>query len=176
MAPAEVGGEKQQERVKFSRGRRLRIAPGALRPRNDRLQKMRWQRGTWAPPYKGLCDIAGGQGRPPLRCCVTKKCVGEGALPLPRAGKSAKRRRWRMKRAGFEEVPRLADTTVAGNRLAQRWAREPRPYGALHGVRGAVDVKKLGGFLVIFNHLKILLLFCNFCVAFLIDLCYTKLR
>ena len=99
-----------------------------------------------------------------------------GALPLPRAGKSAKRRRWRMQRAGFEEVPRLADTTVAGNRLARRWAREPRPYGALHGVRRVVDVKKLGGFLVIFNHLKILLLFCNFCVAFLIDLCYTKLR
>ena len=81
MAPAEVGGEKQQERVKFQ-GRRLQIAPGALRPRNDRLQEMRW----------------------------------------------------------------------------------------------VVDVKKLGGFLVIFNHLKILLLFCNFCVAFLIDLCYTKLR
>ena len=99
-----------------------------------------------------------------------------GALPLPRAGKSAKRRRWRMQRAGFEEVPRLTDTTVAGNRLARRWAREPRPYGALHGVRWVVDVKKLGGFLVIFNHLKILLLFCNFCVAFLIDLCYTKLR
>ena len=99
-----------------------------------------------------------------------------GALPLPRAGKSAKHRRWRMQRAGFEEVPRLADTTVAGNRLARRWAREPRPCGALHGVRRVVDVKKLGGFLVIFNHLKILLLFCNFCVAFLIDLCYTKLR
>ena len=82
MAPGEVGGEKQQERVKFFRGRRLQIAPGALRPRNDRLQEM----------------------------------------------------------------------------------------------RRVVDVKKLGGFLVIFNHLKILLLFCNFCVAFLIDLCYTKLR
>ena len=55
-----------------------------------------------------------------------------GALPLPRAGKSAKRRRWRMQRAGFEEVPRLADTTVAGNRLARRWAREPRPYGSVY--------------------------------------------
>ena len=51
-----------------------------------------------------------------------------GALPLPRAGKSAKRCQWQMKRAGFEEVPRLADTTVTGNRLARRWAREPRPY------------------------------------------------
>ena len=46
----------------------------------------------------------------------------------PRAGKSPKRRRWRKKRGDFEEVPRLAATTVAGNRLAQRWAREPRPY------------------------------------------------
>ena len=46
----------------------------------------------------------------------------------PRAGKSAKRRQWRMKRAGFEEVPRLAGTTVPVSRLARRWAREPRPY------------------------------------------------
>ena len=38
------------------------------------------------------------------------------------SGKSAKRRRWRKKRAGFEEVPRLATTTVDGNRLARRWA------------------------------------------------------
>ena len=46
----------------------------------------------------------------------------------PREGKSAKRRQWRMKQAGFEEVPRLAGTTVPANRSAQRWAREPRPY------------------------------------------------
>ena len=38
------------------------------------------------------------------------------------SGKSAKRRRWRKKRADFEEVPRLAATTVDGNRLARRWA------------------------------------------------------
>ena len=36
------------------------------------------------------------------------------------AGKSAKRRRWRKKRVDFEEVPRLAGTTVPGNRLARR--------------------------------------------------------
>ena len=53
-----------------------------------------------------------------------------GALPLPRAGKSPKRCRWQKKRGGFEEVPRLADTTVAVSRLARRWAREPRPYGS----------------------------------------------
>ena len=38
------------------------------------------------------------------------------------SGKSAKRRQWWKKRADFEEVPRLAATTVAGNRLARRWA------------------------------------------------------
>ena len=38
----------------------------------------------------------------------------------PRAGKSAKRRQWRMKQAGFEEVPRLAGTTVPVNRSAQQ--------------------------------------------------------
>ncbi len=39
------------------------------------------RRGTWALPYKGFRNIAGGQGRPPLRCCVTKKSVGEGLCP-----------------------------------------------------------------------------------------------
>ena len=65
-----------------------------------------------------------------------------GALPLPRAGKSAKRCRWQRKRAGFEEVPRLAATTVAGNRLARRWAREPRPYERV--TRGAVRRDDVG--------------------------------
>ena len=44
------------------------------------------------------------------------------------SGKSAKRCQWRMKRADFEEVPRLAATKVAGNRLARRWATAD-PYG-----------------------------------------------
>ena len=65
-----------------------------------------------------------------------------GALPLPRAGKSAKRCQWQMKRAGFEEVPRLADTTVTGNRLARRWAREPRPYESV--TRGARKTGRCG--------------------------------
>ena len=75
-----------------------------------------------------------------------KGCVGEGLCPSRRAGKSAKRRRWRMQRAGFEEVPRLADTTVAGNRLARRWAREPRPYGEV--AKGAVKESPSHGFAV----------------------------
>ena len=29
-------------------------------------------------PTRAFARIAGGQGRPPLRCCVTKKSVGEG--------------------------------------------------------------------------------------------------
>ena len=44
------------------------------------------------------------------------------------SGKSAKRRQWRKKRADFEEVPRLAGTTVAVSRLARRWATAG-PYG-----------------------------------------------
>ena len=47
------------------------------------------------------------------------------------SGKSAKRCQWQKKRGGFEEVPRLADTTVAGNRLARRWATAV-PYEILH--------------------------------------------
>ena len=57
----------------------------------------------------------------------------------PRAGKSAKRRQWRMKRAGFEEVPRLAGTTVPVSRSAQRWAREPRPYTPYGGEQPRAD-------------------------------------
>ena len=52
------------------------------------------------------------------------------------SGKSAKRRQWRKKRADFEEVPRLAATTMAGNRLARRWAAAA-PYGGL--IDGAED-------------------------------------
>ena len=52
------------------------------------------------------------------------------------SGKSAKRRRWRKKRAGFEEVPRLAATTVDGNRLARRWAIAA-PYGCMARKCGA---------------------------------------
>ena len=54
------------------------------------------------------------------------------------SGKSAKRCQWQMKRAGFEEVPRLADTTVAGNRLARRWATAG-PYGGVScGAQGSL--------------------------------------
>ena len=42
--------------------------------------------------------------------------------PLPSAGKSPKRRQWRMKRGDFEEVPRLAGITMPASRLARRWA------------------------------------------------------
>ena len=50
-------------------------------------------------------------------CAAGVRCVIGGA-----SGKSAKRRQRRMKRADFEEVFRLAATTVGGNRLARRWA------------------------------------------------------
>ena len=56
------------------------------------------------------------------------------------SGKSAKRRRWREKQAGFEEVPRLAATTVDGNRLARRWAIAD-PYGCMARKCGARGVR-----------------------------------
>ena len=60
--------------------------------------------------------------------------VTRGAVNGP-SGKSAKRRQWRKKRADFEEVPRLAGTTVAVSRLARRWATAG-PYGGLQEARG----------------------------------------
>ena len=54
--------------------------------------------------------------------------VTRSAFGIGRAGKSAKRRQWRMQRGDFEEVPRLAGATVPVSRSAQRWAREPLPY------------------------------------------------
>ena len=59
------------------------------------------RRGVVTPPYGGWARGCGAGGS---------------------SGKSAKRRRWRRKRADFEEVPRLATTTVDGNRLARWWA------------------------------------------------------
>ena len=76
--------------------------------------------GPRALPGGGGCRAAGwGAARPTHYMKVRES----GA-----SGKSAKRRQWRKKRADFEEVPRLAATTVAGNRLARRWATAA-PYG-----------------------------------------------
>ena len=55
------------------------------------------RRGTWAPPYKGLYNIAGGQSRPPLRrgarSAVGRADVGIGPYGenLGRAKKKNKR-------------------------------------------------------------------------------------
>ena len=148
MAPAEVGGEKQQERVKFFRGRRLRIAPGALRPRNDRLQEMRWRRGTWAPPYKGLCDIAGGQGRPPLRCCVTKKCVGEGLCPSRGRGNRRSAAGGRRSEAVSRKCPDWRTRQWPGIGWHDGGQENPAPTEAQQEVQWAGDRKgrPYGGF------------------------------
>ena len=68
-------------------------------------------------------------------------CRGCGKNPVGPSGKSAKRCQWQRKRAGFEEVPRLADTTVTGNRFARRWATAG-PYGGV--VRGAMGGRPQG--------------------------------
>ena len=129
------------------------------------------RRDTWVPPYsRAFCRAGpvcpavsavqarpGGQRRPPLRSvtrsAVERAGVGIGpyesltrsAFGIGRAGKSAKRRQWRMKRGGFEEVPRLAAATVAVSRLARRWAREPRPYGGVTRsvMRGGIPQSRL---------------------------------
>ena len=67
------------------------------------------------------------------------------------SGKSAKRRQWRKKRADFEEVPRLAGTTVPGNRLARRWATAA-PYGSVtrnapQVLAGGVEPRPYGDYL-----------------------------
>ena len=67
--------------------------------------------------------------------------VGAGKIRVGPSGKSAKRCQWQRKRAGFEEVPRLADTTVTGNRLARRWATAG-PYGRV--ARGAMGGRPQG--------------------------------
>ena len=83
------------------------------------------RQGTRALPYKVLCYRARAD-----RVVRPYKSATGGAMwaspptrnmklqPGGASGKSAKRRQWRKKRADFEEVPRLAGTTVAGNRLA----------------------------------------------------------
>ena len=98
--------------------------------------------GHMGPALQGSLQYCGRTGASVPTVLRNEEERRGGALPLPRAGKSAKRRRWRMQRAGFEEVPRLADATVAGNRLARRWAREPRPYGSV--TRGAMGGRPQG--------------------------------
>ena len=74
---------------------------------------------------EGFCVYRAGRN---ISVPVSLLSVGADVSVRPQEGKSAKRRQWRMKRAGFEEVPRLAGTTVPVSRLARRWAREPLPY------------------------------------------------
>ena len=100
------------------------------------------RRGTWALPYKGFRNIAGGQGRPPLRCCVTKKSVGEGLCPSRGRGNRRSAAGGGCSEPVSRKCPRFADATVAGNRLARRWAREPRPYGS--ATRGAMGGRPQG--------------------------------
>ena len=80
------------------------------------------RRGNPFSPHDKKCG-AGGHGLPHRRARRFAMTFFESAAGVGgSSGKSAKRRRWRKKRAGFEEVPRLAATTVDGNRLARRRA------------------------------------------------------
>ena len=80
---------------------------------------------------RGFCPARGRPQRSALRkekrCGRAGRCRHrplrnlQGVLTDGASGKSAKRRQWRKKRADFEEVSRLAGTTVAVSRLARRW-------------------------------------------------------
>ena len=163
---ADVGSESSAaggRRSEMSEWPRSKFPASAVRQRRNFGHRNRII-GPYGSATRG--EMGGRPQGSPLRKRY-KGCVGEGLCPSRGRGN-------RRSAAGggcSEPVSRKCLDW-----RTRRWAREPRPYGALHGVRWVVGVKKLGGFLVIFNHLKILLLFCNFCVAFLIDLCYTKLR
>ena len=94
------------------------------------------RRGNPFSPHDKKCG-AGGYGLPHRRARRFAMTFFESAAGVGgSSGKSAKRRRWRKKRAGFEEVPRLAATTVDGNRLARRWAIAD-PYGCMARKCGA---------------------------------------
>ena len=59
------------------------------------------------------------------------------------AGKPPKRRLWRMKRGGFEEVSRFSRHNVAGNRLTRRCVLLPTfPAGGKSGPPEAVPYKR----------------------------------
>ena len=124
----------------FGDGGRIATAVNRSLVRNDRV----FARGTvqgWAGrpggrPLQRHSPIELRRGRCPHRPASVTRGTEE------RAGKSAKRRQWRMQRGDFEEVPRLAAATVAGNRLARRWAREPRPYESV--TRGAMGGRPQG--------------------------------
>ena len=73
----------------------------------------------WAP-QQGHPDPYG-TTLPALR--ATSPYTGEAFSLAPlRKRKSPQRHQWRMQQGDFEEVPRLAATTVAVSRLARRWA------------------------------------------------------
>ena len=90
-------------------GTGVRIATGAVRPRNDRF----------FTGSTGKCP-AGGQGRPPLRRCVTKKCVGEGLCPSRGRGRTPPLRK-RNKRCNGRATARVAPTkALQGVRRGER--------------------------------------------------------
>ena len=128
---------ERTERCQWQRKRSERVAAVKISSvRRKAAQKFWAPQQDHRPLRRGYkrCGKTGRRGRRPLRK-RNKKCRWAGRCghrPLRRglqgvqqngsSGKSAKRCQWQKKRGGFEEVPRLADTTVAGNRLARRWA------------------------------------------------------
>ena len=71
-------------------------------------------------PTRAFARIAGGQGRSPLRRCVTKKCVGEGLCPSRGRGRTPPLRK-RNKRCNGRATARVAPTkALQGVRRGER--------------------------------------------------------
>ena len=123
----------------FGGGGRIATAVNRSMVRNDRVfargAVQGWAGRPGGRPLQRHSPIELRRGRCPHRPASVTRGAEE------RAGKSAKRRQWRMQRGDFEEVPRLAAATVAGNRLARRWATAG-PYGSV--TRGAMGGRPQG--------------------------------
>ena len=114
-AGAHTGRGERAERCQWQKERGERVA--AVKISSVRLKAARK---FWAPQQGHPFSLAG-TTLPALR--ATSPYTGEAfLLPPLRKGKSPKRCQWQKKRGDFEEVPRLAGTTVAGTRMARRWA------------------------------------------------------
>ena len=158
----------------FGDGGRIATAVNRSLVRNDRVfargAVQGWAGRPGGRPLQRHSPIELRRGRCPHRPASVTRGTEE------RAGKSAKRRQWRMQRGDFEEVPRLAAATVAGNRLARRWAREPRPYGGQEdlckpGGRAGRGVRPYGGG-IIWCH-EVFLFSCKFILEKQLGICYT---
>ena len=125
---------------------------GAHWPRNDKgfYKGCGVRRGTWAPPYKVFCDIAGGQGRPPLHNYKSFGARPGGGAHGPRPTR-AFGVKWRATARvapteALQEVrwggrPRGSPLRRGYKKCGRRAVGDAGPYGGLQEVQWAGDRK-----------------------------------